>query len=307
MGVTPHKEEMIELCAAYALGTIEDRDRKRLEAHLAEGCAECEAALREFGYGSTLLAASAPRVLPMPGLRDRALAAVDAEGDSAAGRGGGHGPRERGRGASDLASAAGATGAGAKILPMTRAGRPAWFAWAGWAAAAVLLITSGTFYESAGRLRAILRARESDLNGTARDLAVERQWGGVLTSPIARVADLAPVALPAGEAIAIRGRAVYDPASRRAVIVLSNAAAPDSQSYELWALRGLMPASLGVIHPDEHGAAVLRLESVGEPTTLTAFAVSLEPKGGSPAKTVPTGPVVLMGPLRESARAPARE
>lgn len=301
--MSAHKEEMIELCAAYALGTIEDRDRKRLEAHLAEGCSECEIALRGFGYGSTLLAASAPRVLPMPGLRDRVLAAVDAEGAPEGGRVTGHGARDRGHGGSGSSGSSGA----ATILPMKRPGRPGWFAWAGWGAAAVLLITSGTFYESTGRLRAILRAREADLNGTARDLAVERQWGGVLTSPIARIADLAPVAPTAGEAGGIRGRAVYDPATRRAVVVLSNAAAPDSQSYELWALRGLMPADLGVIHPDEHGAAVLRLESVGEPTTLTAFAVSLEPKGGASAKSAPSGPVVLMGPLHESARAPARE
>lgn len=292
--MSAHKDEMIELCAAYALGTIDDRDRKRLEAHLAEGCPECETALREFGYGSTLLAASAPRVLPMPGLRDRVLAAVDADEPSG---GGGRGPgHARDRGA----------GTGAKVLPMTRGGRPAWFAWAGWVAAAVLLVTSGTFYESTARLRDILRARDAELNGTARDLAVERQWSSVLTSPIARVAELTPVAVTAGDAPGIRGRAVYDPGSRRAVIVLSNAAAADSQSYQLWALRGLSPSSLGVIHPDAHGAAVLRLESVGEPMALTAFAVSLEPRGGSPARTVPTGPVVLMGPLREAARAPSR-
>jgi hypothetical protein len=288
---------MIELCAAYALGTIEDRDRKRLEAHLAEGCPECETALREFGYGSTLLAASAPRVLPMPDLRDRVLAAVDAEEPSAGGRGAGPArDRRPGGGAKVLP----------KVLPMTRGGRPAWFAWAGWVAAAVLLVTSGTFYESTVRLRDLLRARDAELNGTARDLAVERQWSSVLTSPTARVAELTPVAWTAGEAPGIRGRAVYDPASRRAVIVLSNAAAADSQSYQLWALRGLAPTSLGVIHPDEHGAAVLRLESAGEPMALTAFAVSLEPKGGSPARTAPTGPVVLMGPLREAARAPSR-
>lgn len=292
--MSAHRDEMIELCAAYALGTIEDRDRKRLEAHLAEGCPECEAALREFGYGSTLLAASAPRVLPLPSLRDRVLAAVDDDEPTGAGRGAGH-SRERPHGAS-----------GAKVLPMTRSGRPGWFSWAGWVAAAVLLVTSGTFYESTSRLRDVLRARDADLNGTARDLAVERQWSSVLTSPIARIADLTPVAPTAGEAPGIRGRAVYDPATRRAVIVLSNAAAPDSQSYQLWALRGLAPSSLGVIHPDEHGAAVLRLESVGEPMALTAFAVSLERKGGSPSKTVPTGPVVLMGPLREAARASSR-
>lgn len=275
--MSAHREEMIELCAAYVLGSIEDRDRKRLESHLAEGCPECEAALRDYGYGSTLLAASAPRILPMPDLRDRVLAAVAAEEQV----GGGERKADRPR---------------ARVVRMPRERRGGWIAWVGWGVAALLAVTSGTFYESAGRLREALRLRDVDLNGTARDLAVERQWTGLLTSPVARVADLTPSpdAVPTG----IRGRAVYDPASRRAVIVLANAAAPDTLVYHLWAMRGTTPTSLGVVHPDEHGSAVLRLESVGEPMTLTAFAVTLEPKSGPPNRSAPTGPLVLLGPLR---------
>lgn len=293
--MSTHKDEMIELCAAYALGTIEERDRRRLEAHLAEGCAECEAALGEFGRSATLLAASAPRVLPLPVLRDRVLRGAGPEPAAS-----GEHPKSR---AADASRKTAPPNAPPPVVPFPRRGRPAWFAWIGWALAALLLITSGTFYESSGRLRAILRLREADLNGTARDLAVERQWNGVLTSPNARVADLAPAAPLAGEGSGIRGRAVYDPATRRAVVVLMNASLPDSQCYELWALRGLSPTSLGVIRTDEHGAAVLRLESAGEPTTLTGFAVSLEPKGGSPHPNAPGGPIVLMGTLRETPRA----
>lgn len=276
-----HREGMAELCAAYALGTIEERDRKRLEAHLAEGCAECETALREHGYAATLLAASAPRVLPLPALRERVLAAVAAEEQ---GGGGARGRREPGR-----------------VIPLERPRRPGWIAWTGWGAAALLAVTSGTFYEAGGRMRAILQAREAELNGLNRDLAAERQWSGVFTSPVARIAELEPPAAPAGplgEAGVIRGRALYDPVSRRAVVVLTNAAAPDTLDYEVWALRGLAPVRLGVVHPDEHGAAVLRLESVGEPMTLTGFAVSLEPKGGSRNRAAPSGPVVLTGALR---------
>lgn len=287
MGVSGHREGMAELCAAYALGTIEDRDRKRLEAHLAEGCAECESALREHGYAATLLAASAPRVLPIPTLKDRVLAAALAEEQGGENE---RGARERGR-----------------VIPIRPPRRPGWVAWTGWAVAALLAVTSGTFYESGGRLRAILRARQAELSGVTRDLAVERQWSGAFTSPVARVADLEPAPRIPGaaagpvapaEARPIRGRAVYDPASSRAVIVLTNATAPDTLDYQVWALRGLATTSLGVARPDEHGAAVLRLESVGEPMTLTGFVVSLEPKGGSRNRSAPSGPIVLTGVLK---------
>jgi len=269
-----HRDEMIELCAAYALGTIDERDRKRLLAHLAEGCADCEAALRDFGYAATLLAASAPRVLPSPEAKEHVIAAIDAEEDR---EGTSVVDEKRGR-----------------VIRMPRERRSGWIGWVGWATAALLAITSGTLYESSGRLREIIKAREAEINGLAQSLAVERQWAGVLSAPGARVAEM--TLTPAGQAL--RGRAVYDPQTRRAVIVLENATAPTDKDYELWAIRGAAPASLGVIHPDERGVAILRLENVGEPATLNAFAISLEPKGGSPIKTAPSGPVVMLGALK---------
>ena len=90
-------------------------------------------------------------------------------------------------------------------------------------------------------------------------------------------------------------RATYDPASRRAVIVFENITVPSGKDLELWALRGAGVASLGLIHPDENGRAVLRLEDVGDPAELAGFAVSLEAAGGSPSKTAPGGPVVMAG------------
>ena len=40
---------------------------------------------------------------------------------------------------------------------------------------------------------------------------------------------------------------------------------------------------------------VLRLENVGDPKELAAFAVSLEPSGGAPTPDAPSGPVVMVG------------
>jgi anti-sigma-K factor RskA len=71
-------------------------------------------------------------------------------------------------------------------------------------------------------------------------------------------------------------------------------AAPADKSYELWAVEpGAQPKSLGVV---EQAAYTRPLPY--KPQDLV-FAISLEPKGGSPTG-VATGPVVFSGPLLKS-------
>jgi len=66
VGVSQHRDEHLDLCAAYVLGCLDEADRSRLEAHLAEACPVCEGALRDFGGSAVLLAASVPPALPSP-------------------------------------------------------------------------------------------------------------------------------------------------------------------------------------------------------------------------------------------------
>ena len=61
----------------------------------------------------------------------------------------------------------------------------------------------------------------------------------------------------------------------------------------VWALHGSSPTSLGAVRPDPNGRAVLRVEDVGDPTTLTALTVSLEPDAAP--VTEPTGPILMIG------------
>lgn len=72
---------------------------------------------------------------------------------------------------------------------------------------------------------------------------------------------------------------------------------PD-RSLQLWALPpGQAPRSLGVLA----GAPVVRLSaSAGAVATAPALAISLEPKGGAPAGSGPTGPVLFQGALLQT-------
>jgi anti-sigma-K factor RskA len=73
---------------------------------------------------------------------------------------------------------------------------------------------------------------------------------------------------------------------------------PD-RSFELWALSpGAAPHSLGTLGDD----AVLRLNLPQLPMNeAPALAVSLEPKGGAPQGSGPTGPVMYKGALLRTA------
>ena len=271
------REELQDLCAAYALGCADDADRARLEALLASGSPEAEAALREFSQAVMVLATTAPAVAPPPSLRDRVLDGARAE--------------------------AGGTHTSTPILPLRPLPprRTNLVAITGWLAAAACLAFALVNWNAASRLRGTMAERDSRIAALEKEraqleerLASERRWAGVATASDARVAVLAPT--PDGDP-ALRGRAVVDPATRRAVIVLTHSTPPAGRDYELWMIRDGKPRSLGLVHADERGEAVVRLDDVGDAATLAAFALSLEPAGGAPTDDAPTGPVVAVGAL----------
>jgi anti-sigma-K factor RskA len=123
--------------------------------------------------------------------------------------------------------------------------------------------------------------------------AVESQAGvlRIVTSPRTLVASLGPQPGVKGS-----GRMVVDATSGEAALLVAGLdPAPPGKTYELWAVRGTRPPEpAGLFAMGVGGWAATRmpvLTAVGE---ITAFAVSLEPAGGSAA---PTGPIVLTGAL----------
>jgi len=169
----------------------------------------------------------------------------------------------------------------------------------GWALAACLLIVLGIFHARADTLKRDLARTSARVDSLSRDLAAERRWSTILSSTAMRTAafTLTPDADPG-----LRARAVMDPGTRRAVLVFDHFKAPDGHAYEVWAFHGSTPAALGRVRADAEGRAVMRIEDVGDPDDLTAFAISLEAEGGTSAPATsapsePTGPIVMIGSL----------
>jgi len=278
--VSPHRNEYLDLSAAYVVGSIEESDRRELEGHLAEGCPICEAELERVSRAAWLLAASARPVRAPAALRARVLERVREE-------------RAPGQAARPELVRAEPRGTRAPVpLPPPRPSIPA--AWV-WAAAAALIAVVGVLqWHAASYLQDQLTTTRSEVAQLRQDVENEKAWAALSAAPKAEVIQLqtTPSAAPN-----ITARATYDPDTHRALLTFSNFAAPAGKDYELWAIGKSGPASLGLVKPDPSGRAVLRLSSLSASDSLSAFAVSLENAGGAPTKTAPAGPVVMLGKI----------
>lgn len=291
--------------ADYVLGLLPADEAQRLDAHLADGCAECEAELVDLRETLALLATTAP-VVPAPvGARGRIFAAIHAEGSKSvpaakdpfltpgstdggsAGLGGADRPQAPQPGGHE-------TGDVRTIFRMPIWGRAAI---AGLAAACALLFFDSRQLrqEQVGLRNEVVLARTRIVQLESRVSDTEK-WAELVTNSGSQFAQLAPT--PDGDADMVAW-AIYDPSSRRAAVVVDKAAAPEGRDFELWAIEGGAPRSLGVFQADADGRAVVQVEAVGGGGQVAAFAVSQEPKGGSPDKTAPSGPIVLVGALGE--------
>ncbi|MEO5617834.1 MAG: anti-sigma factor [Candidatus Eisenbacteria bacterium] len=286
-----HREAHLELCAAQVLGAIDEADRLDLAAHRAAGCLECEREIVRLEQTARLLAESAPPATPSAALRTRTLAAVAqaAREDGVQERGGVPGITD---GAGAAPGAPRSAPDARRIVPMP-ARRPASVApWVFAAAAGLLAVATIGLWRQSDQMREQLTATRSQLTESEQKLLEERRWTAVLDALDARAVNLTPT--PDGAAD-LRGRGTWDPVTRRAVIVFDHVTPPAGRDYELWGLHPSGPRSLGIVRPDASGRAIVRLEDAGDSTTLTAFAISLEPAGGSPNPNAPSGPVVMVG------------
>jgi anti-sigma-K factor RskA len=166
--------------------------------------------------------------------------------------------------------------------------------------AAVVIAAFGVMeWRTASQLERDLAATREEISKLNQQIQSEGEWAAVATSPQARVIQLAPT--PAGSAPAgsaqLHARVTYDPATRRAIVSVSDFVAPAGKDYQLWAITKTGPSSLGLVRADSQGRATLRLTDAGDPAALDAFAVSLEQEGGAPTTYAPAGPVVMVGKI----------
>jgi anti-sigma-K factor RskA len=95
----------------------------------------------------------------------------------------------------------------------------------------------------------------------------------------------------------VRFVALYDGSGAVRLTALSGEAVPN-RDYELWAIQGGDPISMGVVSVADRNTVMIGpevMEGWGEGSVL---AITLEPEGGAPGG-VPTGPVVAQGAVTQ--------
>ncbi len=271
-------ETVRELLPEYVFGTLSPEMSARISEHLA-ACAECAADARALMPAAQALARAVPQVDPPAALRGRVLSAAT------------------GRGSGRVA----ATAPPERSIVARASGWPAWLA-----AAASLLVAAGVG-NYAVRLRARADAMDAQLRETAarsdenaralidvtRRAADAQNSIAVLTAPdVARVALAGQPAAPNASAHAFFSR------TRGVVFSASNLPAlPAARTYQLWAIAGNAPVSVGLLRPDASGRADAVLPAPPLPGPASVLAVTIEPAGGVPA---PTGDKFLVGTVSGS-------
>ncbi len=130
-------------------------------------------------------------------------------------------------------------------------------------------------------------------------LNMRQQLGGEIQALQARLSStpqIAYVAVLSDDKAGASMLVTFDPASRKLTLQrVGGFREADDRSLQLWALPPSGgPRSLGVLG----GEKVLQLTALeGDVREVPMLAISLEPKGGVPSATGPTGPVLFKGAL----------
>jgi anti-sigma-K factor RskA len=271
MRLQDRPELLDRLAAAHALGTLRGGARRRLETLAREHPAVRARTLlwHEHFAALTELQPSEP---PSPALWERIAREVEWDRLGAAGA-----PRS--------AAAPASVPAAAALLARLRRAVGLWrgAAFAGAVAtvvASVVAVIVGTGLER--------RLAQRD-----QALAQVSQGRDALEQRLRATPRVAYVAVLADQKAAQTVLVTIDP-DRNALTVrrVGDFREGPDRSLQLWALPpGGAPQSLGVLGD----APVLRLDSAAQAARAPALAISLEPLGGAPAGSGPTGPVLFQG------------
>ncbi|TCJ14075.1 anti-sigma factor [Flaviaesturariibacter flavus] len=242
---------------SYVLGLASDAERQEFEAACAQYPAIAEARDRfELQLEETLLAEAAA---PSPALKARITAALEEE------------------------AVLPVHGDGLSAAPVRRINP-----WK-WVAAACILLAAGSVYWaiSLNSRMSSLEAKQqqssqlaAQLDSNRSALAEMRQEAETLRNPNLKMTSLQSVpTAPTRSNVTV----FWDSTSKDVYLLIRNLPAPASdKQYQLWALIDKKPVDLGVFEIRQDRLMV-KMKNV---QNAQAFAITLEPKGGSPTPTL---------------------
>jgi anti-sigma-K factor RskA len=260
---------------AYALGILEEEERRALEAHLPD-CPECQAELRAFQAVSAQLSMAVPVREPPARLKQAILQQVhqqQAQSPRPA-----QAPRQAASPAPAFAAGQAAQTGARKAQGTRQPGFSGWlnqlltplarpaFVLVGMLVAAVLLVSNLLMWQRLNHVETEYNSQPVVVDLTATKYAPNA--GGVLVlRPLAHEGTLIADGLPE---------------------------LPKDKQYQLWLIQDGKRTSGGVFSVQAEGYGVLVVKSSRPMADYQSFGITIEPYGGSPG---PTGDKVLGGKL----------
>jgi len=247
-------EQFAEDLALHALGSLQGEERVALEKHL-EGCAGCCRELEQLRGDMALMALSTAGPVPPRRSRQRLLEAVARE------------PR--------------------RVQAPARRG---WWMLVPWAAAAALAVGLVVVWLQKSDLQQRIAGLQDQSTQQLAELQRAREVVSTLTATDAMRVTLVAAKTPPQP----QGKAIYVRDRSSLIFLASNLQAlPAQKAYELWLIpTSGAPIPAGVFKPDAHGSATVINPPLPAGVQAKAFAITIEPEGGSSA---PTLPIVLVG------------
>ena len=264
------KDILKELAAAYSLGALDENEKREFEALLEQGDPQALQAYKEMQEVASLLPYSVEAVPPSAHLKSKIMAEIQQQAVP---------------GKSFEAKAPETAGDLIETLrnSLLRWKRITW----GMAFAFVLLLLLGSGY---------IYFLRNDINSLSNRVELGNRLIQDLRVELAQKERILQVVqAPASKVIALNGtqikpdasaKVIYEPGERKAVFFSANLPLPPAdKDYQLWMLHGNQPIDAGLLKADEQGNLYAEFETIPE-GELSAFAVTLEPKGGQPQPTL---------------------
>jgi len=247
-------EQYAEDLTLYALSVLQGEERTALERHL-EGCAACRRELDQLRGDMALMAIGTAGAKPPARSRVRLMEAMARE------------PRR-------------------VAAPRSKP----WWALAPTLAAAILAVMAVFFWRESLDLEHRIAALQSQSARQLAELQRAREIVTTLTASDAMRVTLVAAKTPPQP----QGKAIYVRDRSSLIFLASNLPpVPAQKAYELWLIpTSGTPIPAGVFKPDAHGSATLINPPLPAGVEAKAFAITVEPEGGS---TAPTMPIVMMG------------
>jgi anti-sigma-K factor RskA len=288
-------EEIRELAALYALGSLTQHEARSFEIHIREGCSVCEEEFRKFSRTIAEIGFASEEVPAPDYIRDLLMARIERERPVAApaieqNRGSKVEPlQEKPSPPSDVRFIfAQPKQEKSRILPLMLA-----------IALIVLAAASYFFWKSLqdtnSQLQAKLTAARIDAEELQKQIEDQKvqsakleQILAIARKPSARIARLIGQAATPSDA----GAMLWDTHLNQCLTTGAFLPAPEGKVYQLWFFSATTKVPIGRLETDLNGRVFMTLPVPKEAADATAAVVTLEPDNGA---QIPTAPYCAAG------------